>query len=118
MTLKHKLTTVLIAASVTCLLSGTAYAKATDGVGKEETCYRAGELAYITTTKKDEQKAIAVLDKIINEPNQSYTIVQYVTMVKELAYYGLNKQGVFQGDRLKQLIRSKCLSIHGNYFKE
>lgn len=113
---KLKLTTVLIAASLVCLLSGTAYAKPVDTTGKEQTCYNAGDLAYIVTTKKDEQKAIDLLDNAIKEYHDKPALVAYFMLTKELAYYGLNKQGVFQGDRLKQLIRSKCLSIHGNYY--
>jgi hypothetical protein len=112
-----KVSTFAILLVVGCsMLSGVANAKPSSDVSKEEMCYMAGDLAYTATTKKDEQKAIAVFDKIINQPNQSPATVAYVTMVKELAYYGLNKQGVFQGDRLKQLIRSKCLSIHSKYF--
>lgn len=117
MQIKHKVATALIAVSIVCLMSGTAFAKPTDAAGKEQTCYNAGETAYLVTTRKDEQKAIGHLDNAIKEHQNNIQLSTYFTMVKELSYYGLNKQGVFQGDRLKQLIRSKCLSIHGNYFQ-
>lgn len=117
MQIKHKLTTALLLGSIVCLISSTAFAKPT-GIAKEQACYNAGETAYLVTTRKDEQKAIGHLDTAIKENQNSPAVSAYFMMVKELSYYGLNKQGVFQGDRLKQLIRSKCLSIHGDYFKE
>jgi hypothetical protein len=111
-----KVSTFAILLVVGCsMLSGAANAKPTDA-NKEQSCYNAGETAYLVVTRKDEQKAIGHLNNAINEGKDSPATVAYFTLVKELAYYGLNKQGVFQGDRLKQLIRSKCLSIHSKYF--
>ena len=117
MQIKHKVATVLTVVAITCLMSGTSHAKPVDSGGKEQSCYNAGETAYLVATRKDEQKAIGHLDAAIKENQNSPALVAYFMMVKELSYYGLNKYGVFQGDRLKQLIRSKCLSIHGNYFQ-
>lgn len=111
-----KLITALIAVSLTCIMLGTANAKPLDSLGKEQSCYNAGETAYLVTTRKDEMKAIGHLDAAIKDNQNNESLMAYFMMTKELAFYGLNKQGVFQGDRLKQLIRSKCLSIHGNYF--
>lgn len=114
---KHKTATVLLTVALTCLLAVPTVSKAQDA-SIETICFNAGNLVSAIVQPSDEKKALDNLKTVLfsaKEAKENSYAASFNSLISELTYYALNRRGVFTGEQLKQIIRSKCPSVYYKY---